>query len=258
VLLAGDAVHIHTPAGGQGLNTGMIDAHNLAWKLALVASGRAPDALLDTYGAERRPVAEEVLALTHALVRNGTLSHPVKRTARDVIVPALARSPVVQRRAARRVSQVYVTYPPGPLVRASRGRGAPRAGQRMPDLEVRAGCEATTVHAVLRRGRHVLIVPAAYEAGLRGDPGLLPYRGDLEVVTPTPAPGDRGPGPVILVRPDGHVAARGRPGRLEPVTGYLRDLFSAPPARPMASTASRRVGTGARSGPGLDAPDYPA
>jgi 2-polyprenyl-6-methoxyphenol hydroxylase-like FAD-dependent oxidoreductase len=79
VLLAGDAVHIHTPAGGQGLNTGMLDAHNLAWKLALVASGRAPDALLDTYGTERRPVADEVLWLTHALVRYGTMTHPVKR-----------------------------------------------------------------------------------------------------------------------------------------------------------------------------------
>ena len=54
VLLAGDAVHIHSPAGGQGLNTGIMDAHNLGWKLALVASGRAPDALLDSYGSERR------------------------------------------------------------------------------------------------------------------------------------------------------------------------------------------------------------
>ena len=72
VLLAGDAVHIHSPAGGQGLNTGILDAHNLGWKLALVASGRAPDALLDTYGAERRPVAEEVL---EAHPRPGPLRH---------------------------------------------------------------------------------------------------------------------------------------------------------------------------------------
>ena len=114
VLLAGDAVHIHTPAGGQGLNTGMLDAHNLGWKLALVASGRAPDALLDTYGTERRPVAEEVLELTHVLIRYGTMSHPVKRRVRDIVVPALARTPVIQRRAARRISQIYVSYPPGP------------------------------------------------------------------------------------------------------------------------------------------------
>ena len=111
VLLAGDAVHIHTPAGGQGLNTGMLDAHNLGWKLALVASGRAPDALLDTYGTERRPVAEKVLELTHVLIRYGTMSHPVKRRVRDIVVPALGRTPVIQRRAARRISQIYVSYP---------------------------------------------------------------------------------------------------------------------------------------------------
>jgi len=71
-----------TPAGGQGMNTGIMDAHNLGWKLALVASGRAGDALLDSYGAERRPVAEEVLALTHALVRYGTMSHHAAKSPR--------------------------------------------------------------------------------------------------------------------------------------------------------------------------------
>jgi 2-polyprenyl-6-methoxyphenol hydroxylase-like FAD-dependent oxidoreductase len=77
VLPAGDAVHIHTPAGGQGMNTGIMDAHNLGWKLALVVAGRAPDALLDSYRAERLPVAQDVLRLTHTLVRYGTISHPV-------------------------------------------------------------------------------------------------------------------------------------------------------------------------------------
>ena len=164
VLLAGDAVHIHTPAGGQGLNTGITDAHNLGWKLALVASGRAPDTLLDTYGTERRPVAEEVLTLTHALVRYGTMSQPVKRRVRDIVAPALGRSPVIQRRAARRISQVYVTYPPGPLARQDRGRGGPRAGQRMPDVHVRVGSQPTTLYRVLRGGRHVLVVPAGHLA----------------------------------------------------------------------------------------------
>ena len=191
VLLAGDAVHIHSPAGGQGLNTGILDAHNLGWKLALVASGRAPDALLDTYGAERRPVAEEVLRLTHALVHYGTISHPVKRRIRDVVVPVLGRSAVIQRRAARRISQVYVSYP--------------YAGPRMPDISVRADGLARPLHQVLRDGRPVLVVPEA--SSLTALDGLAPYRDDLVVVT---VPGT---GPVVLVRPDGHVAARGRPGR---------------------------------------------
>jgi len=157
VLLAGDAVHIHSPAGGQGLNTGILDAHNLGWKLALVASGRAPGTLLDSYGAERRPVAEEVVRLTHALVHYGTLTHPVKRRVRDVVVPVLGRSAAIQRRAARRISQVYVSYP--------------AAGPRLPDLAVRAGGRATTLHQVLRGGRPVLVVPAADVAAVLDEAG---------------------------------------------------------------------------------------
>jgi 2-polyprenyl-6-methoxyphenol hydroxylase-like FAD-dependent oxidoreductase len=231
VLLAGDAVHIHSPAGGQGLNTGMLDAHNLGWKLALVASGRAPDTLLDSYGAERGPVAEEVVGLTHALVHYGTMSHPVKRRVRDVVVPALGRSAAIQRRAARRISQVYVSYPAGPLIVPGRPGGprGPAAGQRMPDVAVRADGQATTLHQVLRAGRHVLVVPAACQVTVLDVAGLTPYRDDLDVVAAV-----AGTGPVVLVRPDGHVAARGRPGRMPAVTGYLRGLFGEPGSVPAA------------------------
>ena len=230
VLLAGDAVHIHSPAGGQGLNTGILDAHNLAWKLALVASGRVPDALLDSYGAERRPVAEDVLRLTHALVHYGTLSHPVKRMARDLVVPVLARSAAVQRRAACRISQVYVRYPSGPSAVLGRpaGRRGPAVGERMPDLAVRADGQPATLHQVLGGGRHVLLIPAASAAAVRADAALRPHRDDVELVETA------GAGPVVLVRPDGHVAAKGRPGRMPAVTGYLRGLFGEPGSVPAA------------------------
>jgi 2-polyprenyl-6-methoxyphenol hydroxylase-like FAD-dependent oxidoreductase len=236
VLLAGDAVHIHSPAGGQGLNTGMMDAHNLGWKLALVAVGRASDTLLDTYGAERRPVAEDVLRLTHALVHYGSLSHPVGRRVRDVVVPALGRSPVIQRRAARRMSQVYVSYPPGPLVRQSGDRGTPHAGQRMPDIQVRVSGQATTLHGALHGGRHVLVAPANHHASVLSDPALRLYQSDLEIVTPMPAPGDKANGSFVLIRPDGHVAARGTPGNMSAVTGYLHDLFHEPACHPVQRT----------------------
>jgi FAD binding domain len=231
VLLAGDAVHIHSPAGGQGVNTGIMDAHNLGWKLALVASGRAPDALLDSYGSERRPVAEEVLRLTHALVHYGvhygSMSHPVKRRVRDIVVPALGRRLVVQRRTARRISQVYVAYPPGPLARQDRFPGGPGAGQRMPDIQVRTDRQPATLYGVLRSGRHVLVVPAAHVDGILSDSGVRPFLTELDVVT---GPGDLSAGTAVLIWPDGHVAARGRPGRMEAVTGYLRDLIRPPPA----------------------------
>jgi 2-polyprenyl-6-methoxyphenol hydroxylase-like FAD-dependent oxidoreductase len=240
VLLAGDAVHIHSPAGGQGVNTGIMDAHNLGWKLALVASGRAPDTLLDSYGTERRPVAEEVLRLTHALVHYGTMSHPVKRRVRDIVVPALGRSPVVQRRTARRISQVYVAYPPSPLARQDRFPGGPGAGQRMPDIKIRTDRQPATLYSVLRGGRHVLVVPAAHADGILSDSGLRPFLKELDVVTEP-----RSAGTAVLIRPDGHVAARGRPGRMAAVTGYLRDLFrclpGAPSAVPRPAAAGRPV-----------------
>jgi hypothetical protein len=241
VLLAGDAVHIHTPAGGQGMNTGILDAHNLGWKLALVASGRAPEALLDSYGTERRPVADEVLKLTHTLVRYGTMTHPIKRRIRDIAVPALGRSAVIQRRATRRLSHMYVAYPPEPPARSDRGGSGPKPGQRMPDIKVRAGSQATTLHAALRGGRLVLVIPATCPASVLDDAGLRPYRKDVEVVIrdagKTPRMRNGGAGPLVLVRPDGYVAARGRPGSMHAVTAYLRRLFGEP-AGPLAAQLS--------------------
>ena len=159
VLLAGDAVHIHTPAGGQGMNTGITDAHNLGWKLALVAAGQAPEQLLDTYGCEREPVAAQVLGLTHTLVRFGTMTHPVKRALRDTIVPAAARVGPIHRRAVRRWTQVNVGYPASSLTWPDRGRGPPRPGQRAPDYRgAHAGRDQQALHRPAprpsRHGRH--------------------------------------------------------------------------------------------------------
>ena len=217
------------------MNTGIMDAHNLGWKLALVASGRAPDDLLDSYGTERRPVADEVLKLTHALVRYGTISHPIKRGIRDIVVPALGRTAVIQRRAARRLSHVYVGYPPGPLVRPDHGRRGPRPGQRMPDIMVRAGDQASTLHRVLRGGRHVLVVPPAGSASVVADAMFGRYRAEVDVVTANSAEmhflQNDGTAPVVLVRPDGYVAARGRLDSMHAIIWYLRDLFGESPAQ---------------------------
>jgi 3-(3-hydroxy-phenyl)propionate hydroxylase len=132
VFLAGDAAHIHSPAGAQGMNTGMQDALNLAWKLAFVLRGDAASALLDTYQTERYPVEQGVLRKTEILTRMVSLRAPPLRHARNVIVPPLARTRLVQSVAGKTISQIGINY--------RRGRrsvmGGLAAGDRIPDVEI--------------------------------------------------------------------------------------------------------------------------
>jgi 4,5-epoxidase len=215
VMLAGDAVHIHSPAGGQGMNTGIMDAHNLAWKLALVASGRSPERLLDTYSEERAPVAAEVLNLTHKLVQLGILTQPWKRALRDTIIPVLSRVTPIQRGAVRRMSHQHFAYRSSSLTRRGRawGNRGPQPGERAPDIEVLGAAGQTRLHHVLRGGRHVLL-GWGWEA-----PELTAYRSLLEfVVGNFLSRRRRG---VYLIRPDGYVAARGLSATLD----YLSWVF---------------------------------
>jgi 2-polyprenyl-6-methoxyphenol hydroxylase-like FAD-dependent oxidoreductase len=254
VLLAGDAVHSHTPAGGQGMNTGITDAHNLAWKLALVASGRAPEWLLDTYGEERGPVAAQVLALTHTLVRFGSMSHPLKRALRDAILPAASRLPVFQRRAACRLSQVHVSYSASSLTRPDGAWGGPRPGDRAPDVPVAGHAGSTGLYQVLRGGRHVLLVSGPDPAGMAASPALRPY-GDVLAIVGGDFDGRRltlrgRAGRVHLVRPDGHIAARGRLDQMAAVLDYLGQLFG---AAETGATVLTPTSSGYRAGGGRGA-----
>jgi 2-polyprenyl-6-methoxyphenol hydroxylase-like FAD-dependent oxidoreductase len=218
VMLAGDAVHIHSPAGGQGMNTGIMDAHNLAWKLALVASGQAPERLLDSYGQERGPVAADVLALTHTLVRLGTMTHPMQRAVRNTLVPTAGRLAPLQRRAVRRISHTGVAYPASQLTYPGRGgRGGPSLcpGERAPDLEVTGSGGTSRLYEVLRFGRHVLLSPD-------GNPPPWARPDQVVVVRAADGRADRS---VYLLRPDGYVAARGSLARSESLLGYLRQVF---------------------------------
>jgi 4,5-epoxidase len=195
VLLAGDAAHIHSPFGGQGMNTGMGDAENLAWKLALVVSGRAESDLLDSYAAERRPIARGVLASTSSVTTAALGQGRVARLLRDrVAVPLLNRG-WVQRLIARQGSQLQVSYRRGPLG-ARRGlRCGLRPGDRVPNRDcVRADGTAIRLHDALGP-QWALLGPAPLAEIARA---RLP-----DVV------GLRGNGKALLVRPDGHLAWRG-------------------------------------------------
>jgi len=118
----------------------------------------------------------------------------------------------------------------------------------VPDVRISGGRNAITLHGVLRRGRHVLVIPTAHTDAVLHDPALGPYWADLDVVTgdvgEAQAPEHRGKGLAVLVRPDGHIAARGRPGRMAAVTGYLCELFGESAGQPASSrkyTSVRRL-----------------
>jgi 2-polyprenyl-6-methoxyphenol hydroxylase-like FAD-dependent oxidoreductase len=214
VLLAGDAVHIHSPAGGQGMNTGMLDATNLGWKLAGVVTGQAPDRLLDTYGPERGPVAEQVLTFTQAMVAFATAGRSLRRTVRNAALPAF-RLPPVQRRLAGRMSQVAVRYPSSHVNPPGRLHGLPKPGDRMPDVAVIATDGPSTLHAALRPGRHVLVVSDQ----AADDLDLDQCREIAEIVTARLGH-HRG---VALVRPDGYLAAVGTADDCASVHAYLAE-----------------------------------
>ena len=219
VLLAGDAAHIHSPAGGQGMNTGMMDAHNLAWKLALVADGRAPDALLGTYGHERVPAASDVLELTDKIVGLLTMRSRAKRAVRDTVIPVMSRMPTVQRRGARKLSQLSLAYPSGLLVQpGGHGRG-PKPGHRFPDLEVSSEHGPARLYHLLGRGRHLLIVSGTEVRGALEAAGAGRYAEFVHVVG-----GDLRSG-FALVRPDGILAVRGSAGDTHHVVDYLHRLY---------------------------------
>ena len=162
VFLAGDAAHTHSPAGGQGMNTGVQDAFNLGWKLAGVAAGIMPPSLLDTYEAERRPVGERVLKTSDRLIRSLLLTNPVLRGLRELAVRALLPVPAVQKALASNLSGIGVRYDTGV---------GPLAGARLPDAELRTPDGGSIrLHRALDDRRLTLL--------LFGDPKRLEAEGD--------------------------------------------------------------------------------
>jgi 3-(3-hydroxy-phenyl)propionate hydroxylase len=167
VLLAGDAAHVHSPHGGQGLNTGVQDAVNLGWKLAQVVNGTSSDALLDTYHAERHPVGARVLHNTMAAV---ALSTPDDRhqALRDMMTELLGID-----EARRRIAAMLCALD----VRYDLGEGHPLLGRRMPDLDVHTADGPRRVFTFLHDARPVLLnldEPGGFE--------MTPWAGRVRVV----------------------------------------------------------------------------
>ncbi len=196
VLLAGDAAHIHSPFGGQGMNTGIGDAENLAWKLALVVAGRADARLLDTYQAERRPIARDVLATTSGLTEMVVGDGRLAQVLRDRVAVPLLNTAWLQRRIAEKSSQLRVSYRRGPLG-TGRWRRLPgvRPGDRVPG-RMCTRPDGSTVRL------HAAIGPAWALLGPESLADVARERlGDVVTLL--------GAGDAMLVRPDGHLAWQG-------------------------------------------------
>ncbi|MFE9750532.1 FAD-dependent monooxygenase [Saccharothrix saharensis] len=194
VLLAGDAAHVHLPAGGQGMNTGIQDALNLGWKLAAVVRGTAPQALVDTYHAERHEVGRRLLVNTRAqsaLILGGAEVSPLRE-----VLTELLRHPEVERHLAARVSGLDIRYDVG-------GGANPLLGLRLPHLELTRGRHRTSSAELLRRGRGVLLDLADNAVLRRRAAG---WADRVDVVTATASDDLPGGTTAVLVRPDGHVA----------------------------------------------------
>jgi 4,5-epoxidase len=211
ILLAGDAAHVHSPFGGQGMNTGIGDAENLAWKLAMVVNGTAEHQLLDSYEAERRPIAAQLLKSTGAASNLILGNHVFARLLRDRVIIPLMNTASMQRRVWENLSQLNVTYRNSPFGRQARkwfSAQGPLPGDRLPDIEcVRAeGGGQTTLHtelgnkwALVMPGRTVSDDYAAVAGRRLGDDGVITLVADH----------DSG-GEIMLVRPDAHLGWRGR------------------------------------------------
>lgn len=234
-FLLGDAAHVHSPVGAQGMNTGLQDAYNLAWKLALVVNGQADAALLDSYEAERIPVAQRLLASTDRMFRLIVSDNPLAGLFRTQIAARIARIamkfPAVQRLAFRTVSQTSLHYPDSDLSRhvGALPHDAPRSGDRFPWLKLRLR-ENGRVHDLHQRLDDTRFHLLAFGQPLPADE--LPELGGLLRMHAVPeneenlaalAAAKIPRRAFYLLRPDGHVGLCGDRVDAAAILRYLRE-----------------------------------
>lgn len=214
VFLAGDAAHVHSPAGGQGMNTGMHDAFNLAWKLSLVSRGLcAAEPLLLSYSAERSAVAKLVLEATGEATKISLIKGEAKQSIRNHVAAMMFGFAPIRHVMANVLSEVAVGYPDSPLNRSHGfGHDGPAPGKRAPirkgEASVGGGPTPRFALFAAENEAHARVVNEFAE--------ILEPR----LRTPYDAKG------LWLVRPDGYVALRAKSGDTEEVEKYLRELCS--------------------------------
>jgi 2-polyprenyl-6-methoxyphenol hydroxylase-like FAD-dependent oxidoreductase len=259
IFLAGDAAHIHSPIGAQGMNTGIQDALNLGWKLALMVRGQACPLLLESYEAEREQVGEDLLRGTELAMRVALTRNPLLLALRDALAPILFSSlPVAAQRLVEALSEVSIAYPHSPITVDQRdNKGALRAGDRAPNALVRTreGAEPQPLFEIFKSPHSILLVltakleAAAVERQWREITALLSggYQEMIEayLVTGKAASGweqaarqilddftgelhqryEAEQGGLVLIRPDGYIGFWGPFGATETLHGYVKALF---------------------------------
>ncbi|WP_035052210.1 FAD-dependent oxidoreductase [Andreprevotia chitinilytica] len=249
IFLAGDACHIHSPIGGQGLNTGIQDSFNLAWKMALVLDGKAGRNLLASYAHERRHVAQIVLDNTDALTKRFATKNPIKVMLRNLALPVLFSSPKVQKQLVGNASGIAIHYGDCSTVFKSGSESTLNAGQRLPDLQIQVKNRTDYLHRVLPQKKYSLLyvdakagfpasrqleslcenkpdtVELIYAAGAnsnaRDEIGCALTMHDDSVIRLTQS----GTG-VILIRPDGYVSYAARDVDIKEIDGVLELLHA--------------------------------
>ena len=217
LFLGGDAAHIHSPAGAQGMNTGIQDMINLCWKLAMVVKGEASPILLDTYGEDRLPVMRNVLSRTDNLTTTIGTENPVVRTLFNHLGPWVVGTDVVQENATAGMSQVALGYRDSPLSETHHTGGSLHAGDRVPDLAVRVRQDETwretTLLDALDPSRFTLLLVGESEGQPPADLVSVLPDAVIQRIAPGAAEAARttldsvlGHDAVILVRPDGYAA----------------------------------------------------
>jgi 2-polyprenyl-6-methoxyphenol hydroxylase-like FAD-dependent oxidoreductase len=246
VFLAGDAAHIHSPVGGQGMNTGIQDAWNLAWKLAFVARGEAGDELLESYHAERWPVGRALLRYTDRVFSTftrglsaGKVTSFLRRLVVSRVMPALYERPAFRRAAFAFISELGIHYRRSPIVTEGLPTLSvgPRAGERLPDARLSMGEHWQSLQrAVVGPGLGLLLCGDVERWDQSRIDTLVARHGLTRVVYLSSAPaqgalldpdgaiakslGAAG-GAQYLVRPDGYVAFRCAGYELDAVAGHL-------------------------------------
>ena len=220
VFLAGDAAHIHSPAGGQGMNTGMQDAFNLAWKLAAAVRGEGGQTLLDSYQTERHPIAENVIAFSSNLTKAGTL-HGGARVVRNALLRVVGNIPAVGDKLASIVEEIGVGYEGSPAVLSRDGQAKVTAGQHLPHInDAELQKQLSRICGVTNLSHTILTVTAGKPAPAAGPAGQVqvlitaddtPVGGyDAVIADPHGLVAKRyglRDGGRVVVRPDGYIGA---------------------------------------------------